>query len=544
MNRNPLLPFAYTSYTAEDNSSHLRKSLIGDSTPSPQQPLLLQQRHNELLRLPSHHIHPSQHSNLHEPTQMAEAHLMPSFPVTQPVVPVVRRRPLLKLPPNLKRKMDSFNEKDDVKRREMGLEESFFSTPGRNYQEMMGDTSSDVVVNTSSDTLYPLEGDIGIDDRSVSMPPSSPPLNSELMSDFYEEEDSNEGDETLLASPTDSKFKVPEGKPKPRFVNNRKQDLNRALSSDADFGIDDFNRFKAPAQNQLPSSSTGTLEEDVRQASLNKARQILTDAFEESVTNIHLENMDLYDVPNEIKDMNHMLIFRRELDFPVMYQLYLTGNNLRELMPSLFEFTKLNVLGLRQNKLERIPSLIEKLSNLNELTLGTNRLETLPYQILDLPKLHTFRAGPNPFISVTDDCQRVEYYNSDPNKRLKFISPIRYFVFGYKEKDTLPSLKNLCLNTIARYDVTYQETVNWKLCTPKVYHKLIASAITKGRFEEHCSQCLMIVVEPFAEVVEWWDYLNNRDIPFKRQFCSGSCIKKYKQKAYELTGMEDVIRHI
>ena len=90
------------------------------------------------------------------------------------------------------------------------------------------------------------------------------------------------------------------------------------MSSDADFGIDRFNRFNGTFNNQQPpalvftsstctvsTNNTSTGVEDVnekaKQASYNRARNIILGCFEDMQTIINLEGMNLYDLPPEIK---------------------------------------------------------------------------------------------------------------------------------------------------------------------------------------------------------------------------------------------------
>jgi NAD-dependent dihydropyrimidine dehydrogenase PreA subunit len=168
-----------------------------------------------------------------------------------------------------------------------------------------------------------------------------------------------------------------------------------------------------------------------------------------------------------------------------LYQLYLTNNKIRVLPPSLFRFTKLNVLALRQNRLSELPSAVGRLERLTDLYLGTNRLRYLPAAVLRLRHLAVLLAGPNPFLAVAPDA-------------------------------------------VARYDVLYRETKRWKHATPHLLHPLITRAILCGQYRHTCSQCNLVVVEPYAEVFEWWDILDNKLVPIKRDFCSGRCLHQWR----------------
>lgn len=451
--------------------------------------------------------------------------------------------PTLSIAPTLKRKMGaSFNEKDDIKRRD--LFEELDSDPTfvdsiddfSNHNDHKGNSQYD----NDNDTL---DTDTDNDDQHFNKKkqftrntlPSSPTMAPQLNSD---------------QSFTNFNFSIPES-PAANFPSESQhsdfdfdyhQDqapvLNRSrskkitvheLSSETDFGIDSFNRYRNPFQN-CPSTDGNTESEDYRKhirCLENTANEKIKDAFENMDSCIDLQGLALTEVPNDIKDLDDLVIFTSNSN-PVVYQLYLTDNRLRHLSHPLFAFTKLNVLGLRKNKLSKIPSLIIKLQNLTDLSIGTNRLEYLPQEILQLPKLEFLRAWPNPFLSIPDDAIERKPKPAQSLKYKTHFSPIRW------KSDThrcLPSLKTLCLNKIARYDVTYQETKTWKRHTPKVLHRLIAAAITKGQFQETCSECDTILVEPVAEAYEWWYYLQNKNLPIKKEFCSGMCAEKWLSKS-------------
>ena len=418
-------------------------------------------------------------------------------------------RPILNAAPSLKRRMGrSFNDKDDVKKAAIGSRDSSSSSE---YEE--------------EPTL--IDGDVNV---SSQLPPSSPVGDGhsgiELMSEF-----------DFATNPTTS-FQVPKSPPK-KHESSRdviKTSPQKPVSSEPDFGIDRFNRYRVSFNDKsrnTPSSSNGDDPDDQskreqRTNAYNKARTIILDAFENVKTVIDLQAMGLYEIPDEIKDLNNLVIiesFSEEASIEFPYQLYLTGNQLSQLPPSLFKFTKLQVLSLRRNKLKSIPPLIGKLENLIDLSLSSNKLEFLPYQILGLKKLTNFTSGPNPFLPVPEDA--IVMTNKDATKFIpRTRSPIKYL--GTKVSE-LPTLKSLCLNVVAKHDVSYSETKEWKKNTPKMYHQVIIEALRKGKFRDTCCQCEIIVVEPMAEVLEWWDILQNKNVPIRRQFCSQRCVKRYER---------------
>lgn len=395
------------------------------------------------------------------------------------------KRPVLATMPAMKRKMgESFSEKDDVKRR---------------------------------------------DDRADAGPPSHPEF--ELLPDSHPPSNSSQAEwdhPAFLAPLLDAApayaglpssppaamadVTIPDSPEKPLRSPKRAH-----YSSEADFGIDQFNRYTVSSLTRL--SSEPDLDD---RAPYNRARQIILRAFEDVSTSVSLESMHLTDIPHEVKDLNNLVVFD-DRPTQLLHQLYLTNNRLSALNPALFSFTKLNVLSLRQNRIRVLPPAVARLVNLTDLNIASNRLPCLPPQILALPRLQTFRAGPNPFIPVPADAVPVEHAG-DPSRRLKYVAPVRYL----RGEKALPSLRSYCLDAIARYDVTYTETKSWKKHTPRLYHALIAEAISMGKYENKCNECDMILVEPCAEAYEWWDVLQNTDIPIKRELCSGRCVKAYE----------------
>lgn len=432
-----------------------------------------------------------------------------------------KRGPLLAAVPSIKRKMgESFTEKDDVKR--LDYEEFFEGRSTHPEQSTQANTlcSSKVMpmsLNSSDDGTDPtnpdLEDSFQRDTHVHCALPSSPPVLPQ-----HSEVDTTMDDYTVPDSPVQNRLLhtlVTSPIKRARFHH---------ISSEPDFGVDQFNRYKFSSYHQLSSTDAEQPEEiSPSLLRLMRAKEIILQCFEDISQSVILEGMQLTDIPDEIKDLNELVIFDYDRPTQVSRQLYLTNNKLKVVNPSLFAFDKLNVLSLRQNEIRFLPSLISNLTNLTDLNVSINKLRYLPPQILDLPVLKTFRAGPNPFIPISADALKVTPSDERYGRGLRHVSPIKYL----RRKDYLRSLKSICLDEIARYDVTYRETKAWKNSTPKLFHLLIALAISKGKFKDICNECNFIVVEPYAEVLEWWDILQNVDIPIKRKFCSGLCVNKY-----------------
>ena len=419
--------------------------------------------------------------------------------------------------PMLKRKMGaSFNEKDDVKRRDIN-----------DLEEMEG--SETTMVDEIDEYLEGNQVPKRVFKRPTKVPstflPSSPPI--EPLDNFGSDLDMTTGTDPILPSSPSREHRDDQ-----YWARMSQSPLKaRNLSSDADFGIDRFNRFKNPSIQQFQSSEADEAALELRRNSHDRARDIIMACFEDINTTINLESMNLVDIPEEIKDFDNLVIFNSEPTTQISFQLYLTNNSITFLPPALFDFRRLNVLGLRQNKIHSIPPLVKRLKNLTDLYLGTNRLSFLPRQILEPENLHTFRAGPNPYIKIPEDAISITTSTLNPVKMIKYVTPVRYL----KNKSLIPTLRTFCLNTIAKYDVSYHETKVWKKNTPHIHHSLLTKAISRGQYEETCSECDLIVVDPAAEAYEWWDILQNKDIPIKREFCSGMCARKWESSYLELS---------
>ncbi|KAM9904453.1 hypothetical protein OXX79_002754 [Metschnikowia pulcherrima] len=432
--------------------------------------------------------------------------------------------PTLSVVPSIKRKMgESFYENEDKKRQDTNDDADSTHETSNSHTELFAvDSASAPMVDTDppTDVTEPDDFDgfpvpfVGSGTHNL---PSSPP---QVM--HPSEYDVSMHDYPVPESPVDRRrhhISLNTSPVRPARVVHQ--------SSEPDFGIDSFNRFKVSFHGQCPSTDTDAMIEPVTtsaNASYMAARDIILKSFEEVRTCINLESMHLAEIPDEIKDLNNLVIFGNGPS-QVSRQLYLKDNQIKILNPSLFKFTKLNVLSLRQNQIRYLPNSIGKLRNLTDLNISINNLKYLPPQILDLPHLMTFRAGPNPYLPIPDDAVEVPFANSRAAKVMKWVSPVRLL----QEKRSTPSLKAICLDFVGKYDVTYSETKHWKKTIPKHLQPLIASAISKGKFLEHCDRCDMIVVEPYAEVIEWWDILQNIDVPIKRKFCSGICLSKYQK---------------
>ncbi|GEQ71848.1 hypothetical protein JCM33374_g5534 [Metschnikowia sp. JCM 33374] len=438
--------------------------------------------------------------------------------------------PTLSVVPSIKRKMgDSFYQNDDKKRQDTNDIPDFFQQGPPSQSESSAVRSASVTIIDSDQSTDVTEPDLSDDMEDFHAPfhrsqaenlPSSPP--QILQASEY---DISVNDYPVPESPVNRRRHI-------TLNTSPVKTATRAThqSSEPDFGIDPFNRFKVSFHGNCPSTDTDSILESVSPSkadtsSFMAAKNIILRSFEDVLSCVSLEGMQLSEIPDEIKDLNNLVIFNNGPS-QVSRQLYLSDNQIKVLNPNLFKFTKLNVLSLRRNRIRHLPNCISKLCNLTDLNISSNKLSYLPPQILNLPNLTTFLAGPNPYLAIPDDAVEVPTEGIRSNKVMKWVSPIRLL----QGKQSTPSLKAICLDAVGKYDVSYSETKSWKKTIPKHLQPLVAMAISKEKFSDTCEKCEMIVVEPHAEVIEWWDILANVDIPIKRKFCSGLCLSKYQKE--------------
>ncbi|OBA20188.1 hypothetical protein METBIDRAFT_42982 [Metschnikowia bicuspidata var. bicuspidata NRRL YB-4993] len=430
--------------------------------------------------------------------------------------------PTLLLVPSIKRKMgESFYENDDKKRQDTNEEMAIAHQGKLLLSDLSAIRSASITAvdsDQSTDATEPdLSDNIIVASETHNLPSSPPP------SIHASEYDVSIHDYPVPESPVNRRRRI-------SLNTSPVKGASRVLhqSSEPDFGIDAFNRFKVSFQGQCPSTDTDVNVEIGADSTGDPylflaARDIILQSFENVLPCVNLDGMQLTEIPDEIKDLNNLVIFNNGPS-RVLRQLFLTNNLIKVLNPSLFKFTKLNVLSLRRNQIRYLPNSIGKLQDLTDLNISMNNLRYLPPQILNLPNLSTLGAGPNPYLEIPEDAIEVPSLLTQQNKVMRWVSPIRIL----QTQRNTASLKAICLDTVGKYDVSYSETKRWKKTIPRHLQSLVALAISKAKFLDCCENCDMIAVEPYAEVIEWWDILQNVNVPIKRKFCSGLCLQKYQ----------------
>ncbi|KAI1320037.1 GPI inositol deacylase [Mortierella claussenii] len=144
-------------------------------------------------------------------------------------------------------------------------------------------------------------------------------------------------------------------------------------------------------------------------------RKLIQEAVEDGIGELDLSNLELNDLPSEIRDLSYAIAYSERGSFSLCknrLKLFLSSNNFSTIPMDVFSLHNLSVLSIRNNNIENIPPEIGLLHNLVELSIGGNLLKSLPYQIALLPKLHILTLHPNPFLPLP--YSRAEINDSSP----------------------------------------------------------------------------------------------------------------------------------
>ncbi|KAG0377770.1 hypothetical protein BGX24_005482 [Mortierella sp. AD032] len=134
-------------------------------------------------------------------------------------------------------------------------------------------------------------------------------------------------------------------------------------------------------------------------------QKLIQEAVEDGVGELDLSNLELTDLPPEVRDLNFAIVYNERGSFSLSrnrLKLFLSSNQFTTVPMHVFELHNLSVLSLRNNNIKAIPPEIGLLYNLVELSIGGNLLEHLPSQITLLPKLHILTIHPNPFMTCPE----------------------------------------------------------------------------------------------------------------------------------------------
>lgn len=130
-------------------------------------------------------------------------------------------------------------------------------------------------------------------------------------------------------------------------------------------------------------------------------RKLIQEAVEDGVGELDLSNLELEDLPSDIRDLNFAIVYSERGSLSLsknQLKLFLSSNHFTTIPMDVFALTNLSVLSIRNNNIEVIPPEIGLLVNLVELSVGGNLLRVLPSQVALLPKLSILTVHPNPFL--------------------------------------------------------------------------------------------------------------------------------------------------
>ncbi len=378
--------------------------------------------------------------------------------------------------------------------------------------------------------------------------PSSPPIH--LSGQDLQSSPSKEfNDETMVF--TSQATMVPTGT-ESDMIDSDDDDSDDTI----DFNINNLNRVRGYISSDF---SQEDLHYKIDDEELNfKARTVIAKCIEDGNPKIRLDHLGLKNLPDDIEDLKNMVCIGPEgIEVPQI-EVYASHNKLRVLPPNFFDVENVTVLSLRHNRMKKLTGKISKFKKLTDLSLASNELKVIPYQILKLVNLTNFLVRPNPYlwelkdqeddfaVQVAEDNECQEINTRRYVSRLKWSDlPIQassqmarsYSIINDRDMaesvSPVPKLSELSLRVISRYRVSLSETKMWKRNVPTYMQKMIAKAIQKGAYEETCSVCEKVTVNPVAKSLEWWDIQSQKLVPLVRKFCCGNCVKHWLDEVDE-----------
>lgn len=312
--------------------------------------------------------------------------------------------------------------------------------------------------------------------------------------------------------------------------------------STVDFNVNRLNKINGYISSDFLMSEPSYFinDEDVN----IEAKGRIAVCIDDGCPKLHLEGIGLKILPDDVEDLKNMVCFGVNGVEPPKIEIYATHNKLRILPPGLFNVVQLHVLSLRGNKLKKLPGIIWKLKNLTDLSLVNNEIKVLPYQILKLPKLTNLLVRPNLGLIELKDQDPLSYFcvadaitNQDVDV-CRYVSRVKWSHLSSicgditdleiaKTISAVPKLMELALRRFCHYDVTLSETRLWKRTIPVYTQKMITKALQKGIYNEGCSVCDTVTVNPVAKAIEWWDFRAQSLVPVRRNFCCGQCVTRW-----------------
>ncbi|KAH3673542.1 hypothetical protein WICMUC_003649 [Wickerhamomyces mucosus] len=416
-----------------------------------------------------------------------------------------------------------------TKRRALEVDNSCLTSD--NYPHHFVSNSSKISLHMSSESISYFH------QKVPSSPPAFDDFNRGLNSSPQREEFLSNSQATVIAQSND--------------------DIDDGSDTTIEFNVNFYNRIHGYLSSDYVNEEQTYTQKLGNEELLVAARNLIAKSIEDGVPKLHLDNLGLRSIPDDIEDLKNLVVVGRYgIEIPKI-EIYAVHNKLKILPPSLFNVNNIAVLSLRNNNLKKVPGNIIKLQRLTDFSVVSNQIKVLPYQILKLPNLVNLLVRPNSNLIELHDHDKGSYFcvgDDDPNHQVdkrRYVSKIKWIDFplqtstqlpkplpiedveAVKSVSSVPKLSEFALRAISRYDVSRSETKIWKKNVSIYTQRMIAKALQKGIYGETCSVCDQICVNPVAKALEWWDFKSQRLIPVRRNFCCGICVKTWLREVYE-----------
>ncbi|GMF05606.1 unnamed protein product [Ambrosiozyma monospora] len=160
---------------------------------------------------------------------------------------------------------------------------------------------------------------------------------------------------------------------------------------------------------------------------------------------------------------------------------------------------------------------------------GMNNTEahtpTTPSRQTRTASISTFveNTPPTPKTTVLHNYQPISqqqqpFFGKDPEQAMSQKQK-----FTMVKTKWIPKLQELALREISKYATSQSELLRWRQSTATTHYKRALNALINGGNGETCGFCDEVVVEPVAELLEWWDWKDCKSLPVKRKFCCKRC---------------------
>ncbi|CDH51362.1 Piso0_003039 [Lichtheimia corymbifera JMRC:FSU:9682] len=227
-----------------------------------------------------------------------------------------------------------------------------------------------------------------------------------------------------------------------------------------------------------------------------RVRRVIDAAIDNGEDYVDLSHLGLTEVPDEITELKHVTVLRKDRIKNSSLKLFLYGNTLTQLPSYLFSLKNLSVLSLRHNQLTQLPHEIGLLQNLVELSVGNNQLPYLPAEILKLPKLTILCHSPNPFVHPTSPV--------DPRHVMSTIPSL--VEITSRHLLSAPSSSSSSSDMDCQY-LPYELQERLRSVTPM----------------SRCYKCEKPFNKPSVELIVWQELFGTANIPLLFRFCSNRC---------------------